>query len=378
MNSLSPQQSAALAAVQNWSGLHGAPVFRLFGYAGTGKTTLARQLVDQRVLFAAYTGKAAQVLRERGCPARTLHSLVMRPAGDSDRGSKGPCFVINQESDLRWARLLVVDEVSMVDRKLAEAVLSFGTKVLVLGDPAQLPPVEGGGYFTRAKPDVLLTEVHRQAAGSPIVDFATRVRRGQRLARQRLGESSAYGLMRYGRAGDFDQVIVGTNSARWGWNRRLRRMHNLSPDGPEPGDRVICLENNYRLGVFNGQPFEVVESGGDRLLLRDDSGEVRWLRTWPQAFEGAAGEDAVREMTWWKRQQRAWLTYGWAITCHKAQGSQWGSVLVVDESFIFSEPSRWLYTAITRATDRVAVMRPEDFRTGVRKRRPAGRRKVLA
>ena len=63
----------------------------------------------------------------------------------------------------------MIDECSMVDEELGRDLLSFGKPILVLGDPAQLPPVKGGGFFTETAPDVMLTEIHRQAEGSAII-----------------------------------------------------------------------------------------------------------------------------------------------------------------------------------------------------------------
>ena len=83
---LSPQQDEALKAVARWLKAGKPQIFRLFGYAGTGKTTLARYFaehVDGQVQFAAFTGKAAQVLRSKGAVnARTIHSLIYRPRGE--------------------------------------------------------------------------------------------------------------------------------------------------------------------------------------------------------------------------------------------------------------------------------------------------------
>src|SRR5688500_11043036 len=186
---LSPQQDAALLAVSRWMKSCRPPVFRLFGYAGTGKTTLARKIaenVEGDVLFAAFTGKAAQVMRNKGCPgARTIHSLIYRPRGEKpekETGELQPAFALNRTSEVRKAKLVVIDECSMVDQKLGLDLLSFGTPILVLGDPGQLPPVKngegGGGFFTERAPDVMLTEVHRQAMDNPIIALAGKVREG--------------------------------------------------------------------------------------------------------------------------------------------------------------------------------------------------------
>jgi exodeoxyribonuclease-5 len=146
----SPQQDGALCAANRWLRAPSAQVFRLFGYAGTGKTTLAKHLaahIDGRVRFAAYTGKAAHVMRIKGCKdAGTLHSLIYICSETAD----GPWFELTDQSPLAEAALLIVDECSMVDTRLGDDILSFGVPVLVLGDPEQLPPVRGAGFFTAA------------------------------------------------------------------------------------------------------------------------------------------------------------------------------------------------------------------------------------
>src|SRR3954467_1053695 len=186
----SPEQDRALKTVSRWIESGDGQVFRLFGYAGTGKTTLARHLaehIDGEVAFGAFTGKAALVMRAKGCKdARTIHGLIYRPR---DMESEEPTFVLNEDSAASNASLIVIDECSMVDEELGRDLLSFGKPVLVLGDPAQLPPVKGGGFFTEAEPDVMLTEVHRQATDNPIIRLSMIVREGGRLPYGAHGES---------------------------------------------------------------------------------------------------------------------------------------------------------------------------------------------
>jgi exodeoxyribonuclease V len=157
-----PQQEAALKAVARWLNRGEPQIFRLFGYAGTGKTTLAKKIagdVEGEVAFGAFTGKAALVLRAKGCAeARTIHSLIYR-ATETETGE--PSFVLNEDSTVARSKLVIIDECSMVDAELGRDLLSFGVPILVLGDPGQLPPVKGGGFFTGTDPDIMLTEVHR-------------------------------------------------------------------------------------------------------------------------------------------------------------------------------------------------------------------------
>jgi len=145
-----PHQDAALTAAANWlKGARGrASIFRLFGYAGTGKTTLVKHIaegVDGKVLFAAFTGKAACVMRSKGChSASTIHSLIYRAR---ESGEETPSFELWNDAPASKAKLIIIDECSMVDAELARDLMSFGVPLLVLGDPAQLPPISGGGFF---------------------------------------------------------------------------------------------------------------------------------------------------------------------------------------------------------------------------------------
>lgn len=363
----SPQQEAALESVQCWL-QSDQQVFRLFGYAGTGKTTLAKHLHAD--FYAAYTGKAAHVLIRKGCPATTIHSLIYQPRDKSTarlqqlleelsllpgdmtllreisrerENLRKPAFTLNLASPLRNARLLVIDECSMVDEQVGTDLLSFGCRILVLGDPAQLPPIYGGGYFTSQEPDVLLTEVHRQARDNPVLDLATTVREsGQLPAHHPLIRES----LTPGDALAVDQIIVGRNRTRRAVNRRMRELLGFPSLFPEVGEKVVCLRNNHQIGILNGATYEVTGTS-DRWLELDGMIEVE---VHPELF---LGED----VEFWKARDAEMFDYGYALTCHKAQGSQWDKVGVIDESAAFSpHAARWLYTAITRAAQDLWVV----------------------
>src|SRR6476469_2841121 len=219
MSVFTPHQDAALKAVAAWltakPGQGGTPqTFRLFGYAGTGKTTLARHLaeaVDGTVLFAAFTGKAALVMRSKGCErASTIHSLIYKTR---ESGEEVPSFDLWDEAPASKAELIIIDECSMVDAELGRDLLSFGVPLLVLGDPAQLPPIQGGGFFTDAEPEIMLTEVHRQARDNPIIRLSMTIRDGGRLPLGRHGESRVLSRREIDAAEvtRADQVLVGLN-----------------------------------------------------------------------------------------------------------------------------------------------------------------------
>lgn len=359
----SPGQDKALAAVSAWLKAGEPQVFRLFGYAGTGKTTLARHIAEgeKKVVFAAFTGKAAHVMRGKGCAnAGTIHSLIYRIRGEDENG---PTFVLNDDSDAASASLIVIDECSMVDEEIGRDLLSFGKKVLVLGDPAQLPPVAGGGFFTSAEPDVMLTEVHRQAEDDPIIRLSMIVREGGELERGTYGESQVIGRRDLDPAAvlSVDQVLVGRNNTRRSYNSRIRELLGKSLPNPVAGDKLVCLRNDRKRGLLNGSLWRVDRARAARKgLLRyalspDDGAGARNAQVSinPAFFDGTA-----EALTGPARRRSDEFDYGYVLTVHKAQGSQWDDVMLFDESFAFRENARrWLYTGITRAATRLTVVR---------------------
>ncbi len=360
----SPQQDDALLAVSRWLKAGSPQVFRLFGYAGTGKTTLARHVAesaDGAVAFAAFTGKAAHVMRAKGCQdAGTIHSLIYRSRGEDENG---PSFVLNHDSAAGKAGLIVIDECSMVDEEIGRDLLSFGTPVLVLGDPAQLPPIAGAGFFTEGQPDIMLTEVHRQAADDPIVRLSMIAREGGRLEEGRYGESRVVSrdAIDQDEVLAADQVLVGRNVTRRSYNARIREL--LGRDGavPEAGEILVCLRNDRKRGLLNGSLWQVERTrkprkGLLRYALSPEDTEPGKARTVvsinPAFFDGTADALPLPE-----RRRSDEFDYGYVLTVHKAQGSQWDAVMLFDESFAFRENrARWLYTGITRAASKLTVV----------------------
>jgi exodeoxyribonuclease-5 len=369
--SWSPQQERAIKSVREWLRQRGgSQCFRLFGFAGSGKTTLAKELaagVKGSVVFATFTGKAALILTKKGCPACTIHSLIYKAVEDEVTGEV--TFELNPDSAAANAALIVIDEVSMVGEDLARDLLSYGCKVLVLGDPAQLPPVKGEGFFINAAPDVMLTEVHRQAAENPIIRMSMDVREGRGLQYGTYGESRVIRRSTLSKdelremAMGADQILCGLNKTRQALNTRVRAIKGLTgeiePWHPVPTDRLVCLKNNKEKGFLNGGLWE----------LHSTNVTARWASVRVQSLDLPEmspidtevllpffnGTD--KELDWKDKKGFDELTYGYCLTVHKSQGSQWSDVMLLDESFVFREDARkHLYTGITRAAERVTVV----------------------
>lgn len=363
----SPQQEIALKAVDKWFYQESKKkqIFRVFGYAGTGKTTLARHFaenIDGDVCYAAFTGKAALMMRKNGCEdARTIHSLIYIAEQNSDTGEV--TWRLNKtNSPLLDAKLLIIDECSMVDEQLANDLLSYRKPILVLGDPAQLPPVAGAGYFTDAEPDVMLTEIHRQAAENPIIYLATEIRHGIYPDHGDYGTCRIIAKASSQDALKADQIICGRNVTRYDLNKKVRKLLKMNEEYPIKGDKLICLRNDRDRAIFNGGMFTVEHVLSTKFktsflhmrLQSDDEDAVPTMVKVHKSFFN----DEVATPDWKMLKGSQEFDYGYAITCHKSQGSQWEDVLIYDESWCFRDMwQRWMYTAITRASERVTIVK---------------------
>jgi exodeoxyribonuclease-5 len=417
-------QLNAIAGIKDWfnNRTKEQQVFRVFGYAGSGKTTITKHAIDELglstmnpnggqggVLFAAFTGKAALVMSRKGTPASTIHSLIYRvseatpeevarveveaaklsssiltmPPSERTFASERlkrlelrladthkPQFVLNEQSLVRDADLIVLDEVSMVGEEMASDLLAFGKPVLVLGDPGQLPPIKGAGAFTDVEPDVMLTEVHRQAGDSAIIRLATMARQGQPIPQgqhddhvwkmSRRDVSPAQMLMG-------GQVICGMNATRRQLNNAMRQAAGFTDTYPSGRDeKLICLKNRHDLGLINGMFIDltVIRDEGPLALsaavkTEDGVSIPGRVKIYKGHYDDHVAFDRERSRRDW-RDVRGLVEsdWGYAITCHKSQGSQWQNVLVYDDGLgrTPEERARWLYTAITRAEQGLVIL----------------------
>lgn len=443
MITLSPQQADAVRKIGHWFKHESEvkKVFKLGGFAGTGKSTIlpdileAVNLTADKIAFAGPTGKSSKVmgnkLRDQGINVypTTIHSLIYQPKAQkasvlerelaeannmlamlSDGKVAPPTGNLKEDvhntqqkitilrkdldraydlNDLRFSlnpdsrlvsesiKLVILDEGSMIGEEIANDLLDFDIPILVMGDPGQLPPVlDKPGFFDGSMPDAFLTEVHRQAAENPIIRLATMVRKGER------GDYGDYGdgVLIVPRRKDIYtldlardcQVLVGTNKTRWKLTSKMRREGGMTDPLPHAGEPLImCKNHKQHASLVNGTAVFATEDHGDSYVegssrflakIADEDGKKYTAFTYQGLFEEHMKREknyatASKSEAFRSRVNDAQIDFGWAITCHKAQGSEWEEVIVHDESGVFREDAdKWLYTAITRAGKRLIIV----------------------
>lgn len=348
---LSDEQTCALDSIRGFLASGSKQTFTLHGLAGSGKTTVLARIASQtsQSMLCTLTGKAASVLRDKtGLPASTIHSAFykLREILKDKRGKRQMRWDdVYGHGELRGG-ILLLDECSMINEQIARDILKTGVKVVACGDPGQLPPVSGPQFFN--KPDFMLTEIHRQALESPIIRQAHAVRNGRAYA-----ADGAFRVANVASDDDLlaaDVILTWTHKTRKAANAEMRRLKGYWMPQVQVGEPLMCLRNVPNLGIYNGAVYpaarKISEGDSDIRILVDDM-EV----TVPNAaFEGLrlardASESAVP------------FDFGYAMTVHKAQGSEWANVILIDEYRRQEDREKWLYTAITRAADSILVVR---------------------
>ena len=323
-------------------------LFKIGGYAGTGKTTVAKYIAEHipGCMPCSFTGKAAYRLKQKGMnDARTIHSTIYH----YDHTSESFLLKSHNELDGGW---FLIDESSMISEDLWYDLNSFGYPILLLGDPGQLEPV-GADPRLMHECDVVLQQIHRQVEGNDIIRFATSIRLDKPgwslLFGRDGGDVKAYRGPKANVA-DLkwaDIVICALNNTRFRINETYRKIHGYK-GLINAGEKIIVLRNNSEFGVYNGQILTVIEAEEPkkdtvRCLCEDDDGKEHTLPLFVEQFNQKTLNIHYDDMVL--------ADYGYCITCHKSQGSEWEKVLVIDEQMPrLWDPARWRYTAITRAS----------------------------
>ena len=367
------------------------------GYAGTGKSTLVKFIVaalpninpDEDVIYTSFTGKATQVLQKKGNKnVSTLHKLLFESIPKPD----GTFF--RKPVEFIPYKIVIVDECSMVPKELLQRLIKYNVHIICLGDPGQLPPInKNEDNHLLDHPHIFLDEIMRQEAESEIINLTMDIRAGKPLARYQGKEVQVLnkdelttGMLLWA-----DQIICAKNETRIALNNQMRDLLGRS-GGPQDGDKVICLKNNWDIYSVNDNPLV----NGTIGYLKDSfstyinlprqitsDGKPKKLDILTANFISDTEEDygilnmdkqlittGVPGLDWktsykmgrnWRFQDKIpdQFTYGYAITCHKSQGSEWDNVLVIEEGFPFEkeEHKQWLYTAATRAAKKLVIIK---------------------
>ena len=369
------------------------------GYAGTGKSTLVKFIVaalpninpDEDVIYTSFTGKATQVLQKKGNKnVSTLHKLLFESIPKPD----GTFF--RKPVEFIPYKIVIVDECSMVPKELLQRLIKYNVHIICLGDPGQLPPInKNEDNHLLDHPHIFLDEIMRQEAESEIINLTMDIRAGKPLVRYQGKEVQVLnkdelttGMLLWA-----DQIICAKNETRITLNNQMRDLLGRN-GGPQDGDKVICLKNNWDIYSVNDNPLV----NGTIGYLKDSfstyinlprqitsDGQPKKLDILTANFISDTEEDygilnmdkqlittGIPGLDWktsykmgrnWRFQDKIpdQFTYGYAITCHKSQGSEWDNVLVIEEGFPFEkeEHKQWLYTAATRAAKKLVIIKKD-------------------
>lgn len=371
------------------------------GLAGTGKTFLIAILRDEiydkwkskNIAFVTFTGKASSVLKTKleennsifhGDSCSTIHSLIYRPELKYDIKTKKMVVI-------KWIKkpeldfdLIFIDEASMVNGQIWKDLIDYNIPIIAVGDHGQLPPI-GDQFNLMEKPDYLLTEIKRQALDNPIIRLSQDIRNGIEIPfgfydknnhdvfKLPWNSSECRSMLN---KVDFlnDDVIVlcGFNKTRTKFNKMVRSKYGFTNDEPYPGEKIIFLKNNYNSKVLNGMLGKV-------MFLMYEAKNVYELTVSIDGYEhpysglvynGCFGkekyDEAADEIQ--EKKYKAIIKnsnhgsidlcdFGYAITTHKSQGSEFKKVICFIEGYWDAEyMKKFIYTGVTRAKEKLFLI----------------------
>lgn len=296
-------------------------------------------------------------------------------------------FIFTPRTSIPY-KVVVVDEISMLPKDMWDLLLSHGAYIIACGDPFQIPPIDKTqDNHILERPHIFLDEIMRQAKESDIICLSMDIRQMKKINPFRGNDVQVFYKkdLRDGMYYWADQILVATNRTRYDINSYMRETDGRGSE-PEIGDKIICLRNCWDT---------VSETNQDPLI----NGSIGWIKNMNLESEfyrlnGSMIEVPVlratistmkdtyvnlpidyRALTTGEKfltpKQEYYIrrnkenpvlpiefNYGYAITGHRAQGSQWGKVLTIEEGFPFEsiEHARWLYTCTTRAEYKLTLV----------------------
>lgn len=413
---LSKDQIEAKKTILDW--IHSsrrAAYITMGGYAGTGKSSLIAEVRKSlpprwKVAFCAYTGKASGVMKDKLISANainnndyvgTIHSLCYRPREDPDTK-----LIVFERVPYIGYDLIVVDEASMVNKELFNDLRSYGIPMLFVGDHGQLPPISTDDFNLMSNPLIRLEEVHRFGNNNALLDLSVMARNGDsipfkvfddKVAKVKESDPLVNDFIQ-NHLGDFSDgvCLCGTNNTRVDVNQLIRLnlgvIEDIDDKIPRIGDRVVCLKNNKNLvePIYNGMLGRLESIGTvdrfdeaymvrvnvddgfthDGMVAKQHFGEMKYSVDGKEFVTMKELMNLKTNLTVMERKRlrgklgkrKIYLDafdFGYCLTVHKAQGSEWGNVLLFEETSGYWDSNyrnKWLYTAVTRSSDRLLII----------------------
>jgi len=382
---LSADKKEILLQLSSWLQKQPSQYISVGGYAGTGKTTLIAILrtilykknPKLKIAFASYTGKATQVLqnflkRSNSLYTKdfigTIHSLIYTPIV-----SKEGIIVGWEKKQKLEFNLIIIDEASMVSQEIWEDLVSFNLPIIVFGDHGQLPPI-GNSFSLMKNPDLKLETIHRQLENNPIIQISILAREKGIIPNKKFSpiveKFSSKDPDAQERVGELlasytpeTLILCGYNWTRVKLNQEIRQILGFDEPQPQSGDRVICLRNNHQQLIYNGmigtiQNIKQIDENWYQAEIKmDDREDLYSGKIAVNQFNSSQGLNFTKNRK--KTVQGDLFDYGYALTVHKAQGSQAKKVILFEQRFSKMNDDdwhRWLYTAVTRAEEELYII----------------------
>ena len=412
---LTKDQESALTTLLDWYySDKKSSYITLGGLAGTGKTTIISLFREKlpmnvNVAFVAYTGKAASVMKNKLTKeigklkpsdyCGTIHSLIYEPVVDEKNE-----IIDWRKCKLTGYDLIIVDECSMVSRDIFNDLISYNIPILFVGDHGQLPPINADNFNLMDNPDIKLETMHRFGDESELLKISMEARINGKIKfgnynNQVIKVDPRNSIIRdfIKSCNDFSDsmILCGFNKTRVKMNQKIRKLIGRIDDDPIVGDRVVCLRNNkhaYDCPIYNGM-----------------TGTINSLKNYNRCYDVKINLDCeskiykgeISKNTFMKEKQtfdtnefiykkdlqlyrkiknvgdyysinnvvkekntKVYLDvfdFAYAMTVHKAQGSEYNKVVLIEEGrSIWGKDSdlwkRWLYTAVTRARNQLLII----------------------
>jgi len=342
-------------------------VFIISGVAGSGKSVIINELNQEikslglNAVTLSYTGKAVEVLHRKGVwGASTIHSYLYRPVCDEEGN-----FISFQKKNKYEldGDFIIVDEASMVPSNIFNDLVATDKPILFFGDENQLPPISNDEFNIMEESNIRLTHIHRQAEGNPIIQLSQEIlKRGvipnnfdgknsvRMIRKHEIGETLRNQWNKYK---DMSMILCGTNKLRRSYNKLVRTISGNTNDHAFINEKIICLRNSGFNGVsiFNGEVFEV-----EKWQNKNEKTKDYWIKNNSKDLMLPINNECWDGIEPNRFENVGWFDFAYCLSVWKSQGSEFNSVLFVDENVsYFADQKKFRYTAVTRAIDKLII-----------------------